>query len=292
MGYLNSKWGKWMPANSPVAVDSRPRLSGILDTINSTMAHGPKTRLPSEFYDAKARETADKIATEEWFAGSYESQEYRKLAIGPLLGDVVERMVHTVVNSGWRPTNGAMQGESPVVNFAMSGCHDTTLATILSSLGTFRGEKWPPYTSSIAIELFKDTNGSGYAPGSPTGTMLEEFAGPSPGPAKSSFLSFFSRGGSKNGSDVSSQQPARAPLSSLPPLSKHYVRIRYNDQAVRIPGCAAKPNNHLPGDDTFCTLDAFKEIVDKFTPADWIAECGMNTDKGMFAEGEEKAGGY
>lgn len=281
-----------MPSNSPVAVDSRPRLSGILDTINSSMAHGPKTRLPSEFYDAKARETADKIATEEWFAGSYESQEYRKLAIGPLLGDVVERMVHTVVNKGWRPMDGATQGESPVVNFAMSGCHDTTLATILSSLGAFKGEKWPPYTSSIAIELFKDVNGSTAGP--QTGAMLEEFAVPSSsGPEKSSsFLSFFSRGTSKTGSSASSQQVARAPISSLPPLSKHYVRIRYNDQPVRIPGCAAKASNHLPGDDTFCTLDAFKEIVDKFTPADWMAECGMNTDKGMFPEGEEKAGGY
>lgn len=70
MEYLSSLISKWMPeqedGSQNVAVDSHPRLSGIMDTINSTLAHGPKTRLPSKFYDAKARDIIDRIGVEEY----------------------------------------------------------------------------------------------------------------------------------------------------------------------------------------------------------------------------------
>ena len=89
VAHLNKMIGKWMPEGSKVAVDSHPRLSGIMDTINSTLAHGPETRLPKEFYDNKGRAIIDKIGVEEWFSGYQESREYRMLGIGGLMGDVV-----------------------------------------------------------------------------------------------------------------------------------------------------------------------------------------------------------
>ena len=85
MKYLTSLISRWMPESSKnVAVDGHPRLSGIMDTINSTKAHGPETRLPKEFYDKKAAAIIDRIATEEWFSGYNESIEYRSLGIGAL----------------------------------------------------------------------------------------------------------------------------------------------------------------------------------------------------------------
>lgn len=73
---------------------------------------------------------------------------------------------------------------------------------------------------------------------------------------------------------------------------KHFVRVRYNDRPLLIPGCAAKPENHLPGNETFCTLDAFKEMVDKFTPKDWALECTQNLGQGLFGkDGEESVKG-
>lgn len=49
MKYINKKIGKWMPKESPqVQVDSHPRLSGVMDTVNATLAHGPATKLPAE----------------------------------------------------------------------------------------------------------------------------------------------------------------------------------------------------------------------------------------------------
>ncbi|BAE56040.1 unnamed protein product [Aspergillus oryzae RIB40] len=195
MNYINSILSKWMPEKSPkVAVDSHPRLSGINDTINATDAHGPATRLPSEFYDKKLRQYMEQIAVDEWFAGYNESTEYRKLGIGALLGDVVDRMGSSNSNTSTPP---------------------------------------PP------------------------------------------------------------SETARAPLASFPDparqsLQKHYVRIRYNDVPVRIPGCAAKPQNHLAGDDTFCTLDAFKEIVDKFTPKNWREECTENIGAGLYGKDDKE----
>lgn len=285
MAYLNKLWSKYMPETSPkVAVDAHPRLSGIMDTVNATDAHGAATKLPSEFYDKKARAVMDRIAVEEWFAGYNESNEYRRLGIGALMGDVVDRMVSTAVDGGWRSETSASGSSDPAagkaIKFAMSGCHDTTLAAILASVGGFQDESWPPFTSSVAVELFSQAPSNVAAADS----MLEEFSSPQASRKPGLLSSLF---GSKSAPTVPTvSETSRMPLSSLPeqkrePLRKHYVRIRFNDRAVRIPGCASKAENHLPGDDTFCTLDAFKEIVDKFTPKSWQDECMRNLGAGL-----------
>lgn len=136
MEYLNKLMGKWMPDHSKrVAVDSHPRLSGIMDTINSTLAHGQGTRLPKEFYDEKARAIIDKIGVEEWFSGYSESQEYRAVGIGALAGDIVSRMVGHVErngNDGLLEVGGANgklgegRGGEKGAKFGLSGCHDTS----------------------------------------------------------------------------------------------------------------------------------------------------------------------
>jgi hypothetical protein len=52
---------------------------------------------------------------------------------------------------------GGGQGNK-AIKLALSGCHDTTLAAVLASLGAFQGESWPPFTSHIALELFRKGN--------------------------------------------------------------------------------------------------------------------------------------
>lgn len=136
MKYLNGLIGKWMPESSKrVAVDSHPRLSGIMDTVNSTLAHGPETMLPKEFYDPKGRKLIEKIGVEEWFSGYTESKEYRALGIGSLMGDIVERMVGSVeMNaydgrlevSGRNGPQGLGRGDEKAIKFALSGCQYVT----------------------------------------------------------------------------------------------------------------------------------------------------------------------
>jgi acid phosphatase len=237
-----------------VAVDGRPRLSGVMDSINATDAHGPATKLPKEFYDERLRAIIDKIGVEEWYSGYQESREYRALGIGGLLGDVVSRMVgsaeRTAADGGFEVVK---KGEVPQIKFGMSGCHDTTLAGALTSLGAFEGEKWPPFTSHIAIELFKQKTASDQPIAAAT-------APPAPVPAARSWLSKI-WGGDGGASGKVGVPPAGIGRKTTEELSEaekrtlagYFVRIRYNDRVMTVPGCKA-PGNHLEGDESFCTL--------------------------------------
>lgn len=324
MKYVNSKITRWMPESSKtVAVDSHPRLSGIMDTINSTLAHGPETRLPAEFYDERLRKIIETIGVEEWFAGYNENREYRTLGIGAQVGDIVERMISKVEGVGLSINeiggeNGQLgrgRGGETGITFALSGCHDTTLAAVLSSFGAFKGESWPPYTSHIAVELFRDKAGS-YPESRSAGDFatlslhekVEEVSQTSKPGWFAGMLGLGSGSGSKSPVTPSAQpsSPPSTPsksTSNLPAaptaenngtgigrqpvheldddqksrLDGYFVRLRYNDRVVTVPGCK-KEGMHLEGDESFCTLEAFKRIADSFTPRDWKGECGKNLD--------------
>jgi acid phosphatase len=272
LAYINKKIGKWMPAESPVVkVDSHPRLTGVMDTVNATLAHGSATKLPKEFYDEKLISHMDRICTEEWFAGYTMSNEYRKLGIGGLVGDIVQNLVKRTQNESFK--------------ISLNGCHDTTLAATLASFGAFDVEKdaWPPYTSSISVELFKSRSATGSStPTSPSGTVW-------PSKEKTWWYSLFSSGSSSTPS-TSSTRKFLAELSATEKagLDNHFVRLRYNDRPVTIPFCKL-PGNHRAGDESFCTLAAFKEVADSFTPKDWKKECMANLgEPAMPAEGIEK----
>lgn len=301
MDYLTKLISKWMPESSKrVAVDSHPRLSGIMDTINSTLAHGPETRLPKEFYDKKAAGIIDKVAVEEWFSGYNESREYRTLGIGALAGDIVERMISKVEGAGLSiyeigGENGQLgkgRGGEKGILFAMSGCHDTTLASLLTAVGAYGGEKWPPYTSHIAVELFRKKSetlppapdpSSPNTPKSTTELQASSTAAASKPGWMSSMLGLSS---SPSSAAAAVQQPgaraegiARRPWRDLNDdekrqLDGYYVRLRFNDKVMKVPACK-KLGNHLEGDESLCTLETFKRVVDGFTPANWKGECGM-----------------
>jgi acid phosphatase len=238
-----------------------------MDTINSTLAHGPETRLPKEFYDDKGRKIIEKIGVEEWFSGYQESQEYRSLGIGGLMGDVVERMVGSVEKNGNDGLNeiggkngstGAGRGGEKAIKLGLSGCHDTTLAAVLASLGAFQGEPWPPYTSHIALELFKKSDSQPAQV--PAKRRAEAITTDAPKAEASWFEKMF--GGSavvaKNGNSniplgIARKKTEELKESDKAKLDGYFVRIRYNDRVMSVPGC--KPvGKHLEGDESFCTL--------------------------------------
>ncbi|KAI9755929.1 MAG: hypothetical protein M1815_004477 [Lichina confinis] len=307
MDYLNKLISRWMPEESKrVAVDSHPRLSGIMDTMNSTLAHGPATRLPKEFYDPEGRAIIERIGVEEWFSGYRESEEYRTLGIGSLLGDVVSRMVGSVEDNGrdgMHEVGGGNegsqvgQGGERNIRFGLSGCHDTTLAAVLTSLGAFGTDKWPPYTSHIALELFRKGDAQSTATDSrPSGATPSASSSVQPSSEPKSFWSrLFGRG--SDSAETPPAAPARTTRRSFKDFDAdekkrfqdYYVRIRYNDRPMLIPGCQPQ-GKHLDGDESFCTLAAFKEVVDKFTPVSWKQACVSNLDKPAFPSQIEPAG--
>jgi acid phosphatase len=292
--YLNKLIAAWMPSSSPkVAVDSHPRLTGIMDTINASLAHGPATRLPPEFYDPKGRKIIEKIGVEEWYSGYNENREYRALGIGALVGDLVERMTASIEHAaitGPRargedgPTSRG-KGDDEPVKFALSGCHDTTIAGLLTSLGAFDGDSWPPFTSHIALELFRTKKQPPQPQNTKTSsiTTAEETNPPFSPTSRPGWLSsLLGLASSPSSLQPRNSKIGRRPTSSLTAAEKskmtgYYVRIRYNDRVVTVPGCT-KAGNHREGDPTLCTMAAFKAIADDFTPRDWKRECEANMD--------------
>ena len=240
-----------------------------MDTVNSTLAHGPETRLPSPFYDKKGVAIIDKIGVEEWFDGFKESNEYRTVGIGALAGDIVARMIGSIDKAGHDGLleiggeSGALgrgRGGETALKFAMSGCHDTSLAGLLASLGAFEKRSWPPYSSHVAVELFTDTSKES---SSTTDKKMDTIAAADTSRKQSwrSKLLPFQGSSKKLPSDESSAGFSRKPLAEWQPqerdkLEGYYVRIRYNDEPVTIPACK-EPGNHLEGEETFCTLVGF-----------------------------------
>lgn len=257
MAYLTKKLGKYMPdgGDKRVAVDGKPRLSGVMDTMNATNAHGAETKLPAAFYDPKIKQIIEKIGVEEWYAGYLESQEYRTLGIGGLMGDIVARMVgsveRTTADGEYEIQTKKDKLRPAHIRFGLSGCHDTTLAGALSSLGAYDTEAWPPFTSHIAIELFRDSS-------TPPQQVLSPSSASLPSQSTTSWISslFGFSGSSKPGAPP--KGIGRKPTDDLSEREKkqlegYYVRLRYNDKPVTIPGCKL-PGNHLEGNESFCTL--------------------------------------
>lgn len=236
MAYLQKKLGRWVER---VAVDGHPRLSGIMDSVNATLAHGPATRLPAEFYDPEVRRILNVINVDEWYRGYSQSSEYRRLGVGSLLGDVKDRILDAITASSIPSSPSSLP--TPYVRLALMGCHDTTLAGLLATLGAF-DDVWPPFTSSLAVETFRLR---GRAP---------------------------SRWARLTGRES--------------PEDAWFVRLRYNDRPVVVRQCRL-PGKHWDGDESFCTLKAFREAVEEVAPRDWKVECLTNLDKPGLPKVEE-----
>jgi len=166
----------------------------------------------------------EKIGVEEWFAGYKESREYRILGIGGLMGDIVQRMVGSAENQGDK------------IKLGLSGCHDTTLAAVLASLGALETSTWPPFTSHIAIEMFRKPEPAATTGGRGWWEALSGMA--------------------SSRSSIGRKPTPELTVSEKRTLDGYYVRLRYNDEPVVIPGCKT-PGNHLEGDESFCTLVSF-----------------------------------
>jgi acid phosphatase len=138
----------------------------------------------------------------------------------------------------------------------LSGCHDTTLAAVLASLGAFQGEPWPPYTSHIALELFKASRANKSQDPSKDTMDPVDTASPTSKASTGWFSNIF--GSTAKANDSSTVGIARTKLEKLKDSDKakldgYFVRIRYNDKVMNIPGCQPI-GKHFEGDESFCTL--------------------------------------
>jgi len=73
-------------------------------------------------------------------------------------------------------------------------------------------------------------------------------------------------------------RPSQSPLGATWKGADYFVRMMYNDKALVIPACKAKAN-HLDGNESFCTLDAFRQVVEQMRPKDWKQECRLVSEE-------------
>lgn len=250
MAYLSEKLGKWMPGSKAMTVDSRPRLSAVMDTINATLAHGPDTRLPEEFYDERVRRIIDRIVIDERFHGYAVSREFRMLGVGELMGNMVSKMVDQVV---WNQRHDILQDSAlqscPPPRLSLSGCHDNTIGATLASLGCFNSdERWPAFTSHVIFELFR----KGRTPSPSTNERELRW----PWHASKSPESVSDRGNTSKPQGIGRRPVGKLTTDEVQKLDEYFVRIRYNDRIMTIPGCRPE-GKHLDGDESLCTLVSF-----------------------------------
>ncbi|PWY98434.1 phosphoglycerate mutase-like protein [Testicularia cyperi] len=198
-------------------IDGRPRLNGILDTVKAAQAHG--FPVPPALDDATTHGTIERAIVAEWFSGYNAPDperrlEFRRLAMGRFVNELSLKM-----------SKRAEKGDADPLKFAVYATHDTALAGLLNTLDCFDG-KWPVFTSSMGVELFRDTTAKSSS--SSSSALM--------GLARSLF-----------GGAAGQQQ-------------QHYVRVRYGDRDMRLPACAAQ-GKHYEGRPEFCTLEAFMDVA-------------------------------
>ncbi|KAI1736028.1 histidine phosphatase superfamily [Xylaria scruposa] len=263
MRYLSKKLGKWMPGNKALALDSRPSLLAVMDSINATAAHGPNTRLPDEFYDERVRKTIERILIDQMFRGYSISRELRMLGAGQLVGDIVLKMVDQVE---WDKAPNKLRDLTVHSNtppkLSIIGCHDRTIGTVLSSLGCLdSNERWPPFTGHVIFELFRKRQ-------MPHLNINES-------DTTTNLTSTTNRGNTSELQRIGGRPTKIPAIKEVGDVHEYFVRIRYNDRIMRVPGCQAE-GKHFNGDSNLCTLAAFKSVVDKFTPKNWKRACNSN----------------
>lgn len=266
MAYINAVLGKHIP-HKPITLAGTPKIHAIYDGITSTLATDKASgiRLPDAFYDKSLEAIVDHLAYEEEFGGYGENKELRMVGIGAMLGDVLERVVSQVEHDVRSIPSSASLDDSKAnagigtnaTKLWLHGSHDSTLGAIMASLGADKSiegqRRWPPYGSVLAIELFRDAQANETTCHPPY---------------------------------LSRQDPiSRTPISKLSQAQKlrlqnYYVRLRYNNRSLVVPGCKVVGKN-WNGNEAFCTLEAFKEIVDQFTPLNWRRACVENLDRGL-----------
>jgi acid phosphatase len=107
-----------------------------------------------------------------------ENETYRRLGVGPLLGDILDRFTnYASSNTPVSPLSFSPTSSSATQKMALYGTHDSTIAALLATLGVF-DNKWPCFTSNITFELFrakKQDGFWGFLPGFRTGDNGKEF---------------------------------------------------------------------------------------------------------------------
>ncbi|KAJ1964069.1 hypothetical protein GGI12_001660 [Dipsacomyces acuminosporus] len=245
------------------------------DTISPMRAHG--VPLPEEISDDFIKRIS-MMAAVEYMHSTLKSTALTRMQIGPLVHELVGNIVSAV-----EADRGQAQGAQPKMGI-YSG-HDTTVGPLLAVFGDGLtgpasqapvGILWPPFGSSMRIELMKDTE-SPYPNIRPS--WEDEPADHSDDPAQ---VAYEKRVRPINVPSELYHWPHRksreASTEFNPRATRdYYVRVWYNDRTVQLPACHSAGAHHSKLGPSVCTLDGFFKQVAKYalSEKDLRKECNL-----------------
>ncbi|KAJ2743833.1 hypothetical protein GGI20_003446 [Coemansia sp. BCRC 34301] len=240
-----------------------PRASYFIwDTMSSMLAHG--LALPKDVDDEFVSQVSRMSAVEYMYPVKL-SAKLARVQMEPFVGELVDTIANAV-----EADSGTLSRKPVPPKMSIYSGHDTTIGPLLSILGDAldgspllpksTGPMWPPFASSLRIELLKDST-------SPHPTVLSTRADQSD---KSTILPEERTNLPNSASSLYHQKPkGRANSLSKPVnLRDYYVRIWYNDRSVQLPACLNPGTYHAKLGSTVCTLDAFFEQIAHVVPGD------------------------
>ena len=150
-----AEWMDMYPKPTSRDVWSATPLQAVHDTFTVMLAHW--LALPAGV-TTSAIDDLEKVLARQFYRPYQQSEPLQRLVSGRLLRDL-GRHLDAAVGGAVHP------------RFVEYSTHDTTVAPLLCALGVWDG-RWPPYASTVVVELLEDTSKKVCHQGAPEGTGL------------------------------------------------------------------------------------------------------------------------
>ncbi|KAJ2771008.1 hypothetical protein IWQ56_001949, partial [Coemansia nantahalensis] len=236
----------------------------LMDVLGTMRAHG--LPLPDAINDAFLARL-ERLAAVEFLASGWHSVALTRMQLGRLVNELAENVAHAV-----EADRGNARDTQP--RLGIRSGHDTSLAGLLAMFGHDASQPtgqmpadfvWPPFASSIRVELLKDTT--------------------TPSPAIQPAWEHEQADHADNRAQIPPDRRARpvgvadslyrwapgvGPSAQAHPRATHgyYVRVWYNDRALRLPTCRDPGAHHAGLGPSACTLDGFFKQIARFAASD------------------------
>ncbi|KAJ2583789.1 hypothetical protein GGH95_000794 [Coemansia sp. RSA 1836] len=251
----------------------------VWDTVSSMLAHG--LLLPKEIDDEFIMQVSHMSAVKYMYPVT-QSTELAKLQLGLLVHELADNVVNAA-----EADHGVMASKQQLPKMTIYSGHNTTIGPLLAILGnelgglpllkSSIGPMWLPFTSSLCIELLKDSASPYLAVqlswtgdlanySNDMSTILPEERACLPN-VPNRFYHW---------------APGQAAAASAIPFNpratcNYYMHVWYNDCSVQLPACLNPGAHHSKLGSTVCTLNGFFKQIAYFMPSDdeVIQECPL-----------------
>ncbi|KAJ2062897.1 hypothetical protein GGI17_002063 [Coemansia sp. S146] len=242
----------------------------VWDTVASMRSHS--LPLPKEIDDELITRVSNMSAVE-YLHPTMRSAQLARMQIGPLARELTDNLVSVI-----EADRGIVTGKQRPPKMSIYSGHDTTVGPLLAifgddlagspSLTASATPMWPPFASSLRIELLKDS-------ASPYPTLHPSWTGDFSNDSRDmSTIPPDERIRPLNVPDsLYRWAPGQSDNASTVPFNPratrdYYVRIWYNDRSVQLPACRDPGAHHTKLGPSVCTLDGFFRQIARFVPSE------------------------